>query len=187
MERTHKTQKIEKIENIEKIEMTKEELIVFLDLQPLPNEGGFYRETYRSPDRLNKESLPARYSGARAVNTCIYYLVTADSFSAFHRLASDEIYHYYLGSVADLFLIYPDGSLTTVTIGRDVYAGEQLQVVVPAGVWQALRVREGGDFTLVGCTVSPGFEFDDYEHGNWESLLRQFPDHHAEIMKLTRK
>ena len=167
--------------------MTSEELIVFLDLQPLPKEGGYYRETYRSADRCSLSSLPDRFPGGKSVSTCIYYLLTADDFSAFHRLPSDELYHFYLGDPVELMLLHPDGTVTTTILGQEIAQGELLQVLVPAGVWQALSLQSGGQYALMGCTVAPGFDFSDYEHGDWEQLLRQYPAQHAVIMRLTRK
>src|SRR5262245_33586587 len=141
--------------------LTAEDLIRLLNLQPLPREGGFYRETYRAAQRVPDADAE------RSAGTAIYYLLTADTCSALHRLPSDEGYHFYLGSPVSLLLLSPGGS-RVVTLGPDLLAGQQLQCVVPAGVWQGSFVGQGGvragggDFALLGTTVSPGFEFRDY-------------------------
>jgi predicted cupin superfamily sugar epimerase len=166
--------------------MTIEEVIALFGLEPHPCEGGYYRETYRCDEELDGMSLPARYGEKRDVSTCIYYLITEGNFSAFHRLASDEIFHFYLGDPVVMVQLLPDGDVHEIMLGQDVLAGEQLQVVVPRGVWQASYLKEGGSWALLGCTVAPGFDMHDYEHGDWEALLRQYPAHHAHIMKLTR-
>jgi hypothetical protein len=167
--------------------MTPEELKVFFDLKPLPLEGGYFREFFRSPEILMQSALPERYKSDKSTMTSIFYLLEPGIFSAFHRLQSDEIYHFYLGDPVDLVLLNIDGSLTNVTLGSDIYAGHQLQYAVPKGVWQGSTLMPGGQFALMGCTVAPGFDPDDYEHGHWETLLRQYPAHHALIMKLTNK
>ncbi|MBS1956531.1 MAG: cupin domain-containing protein [Cyanobacteria bacterium SZAS-4] len=167
--------------------MTPEELKEFLDLRPLPKEGGFFKEVFRSSQIYPQNALPARYVSQKSAITSIFYMLEATTFSAFHRLKSDEIYHFYLGDPVDLVLLDPDGSMLKVTLGQDILAGHHLQYAVPGGVWQASRLLPGGSLALMGCTVAPGFDFDDYEHGEWESLVRQFPSHHATIMNLTRR
>jgi hypothetical protein len=167
--------------------MTPEELKVFFDLKPLPLEGGYFSEFFRSPETLTQSALPERYKSSKSTMTSIFYLLEPGTFSAFHRLQSDEIYHFYLGDPVDLVLLNMDGSLTNVTLGSDIYAGHQLQYAVPKGVWQGSALMPGGQYALMGCTVAPGFDPDDYEHGHWETLLRQYPAHHALIMKLTKK
>lgn len=167
--------------------MTPAELKEFLDLKPLPKEGGFFKEMFRSSEIFTQSALPARYVTDKAAMTSIYYMLELSTFSAFHRLKSDEIYHFYLGDPVGLVLLNADGSLTNVTLGSDILAGHHLQYAVPRDVWQASSLVPGGNFALMGCTVSPGFDFDDYEHGNWEALLRQYPLHHATIMNHTRR
>lgn len=157
-----------------------------LNLKPLPVEGGYFSETYRSADIIRKDALPDKFPADRNTGTCIYYLLNQDTFSEFHTLAADEIYHFYCGDPVTLVQIFPDGNLTLTTLGSDLEAGQVPQVVVPSGVWQASYVKEGGSFALMGCTVFPGFDFADYQKGNWEVLLKKFPRHHATIMKLTR-
>jgi len=154
-----------------------EALCALLGLIPHPIEGGYFVETYRSADRL-----PA----GRAVSTAIYYLLTADTFSAIHRLASDEVFHFYLGDPVEMLQLWPDGSHRVVLIGTDLSAGERPQVVVPRGVWQDARLRSGARFALLGTTVAPGFDYADYETASRPTLLRTHPSAAELITSLTR-
>jgi uncharacterized protein len=165
--------------------MTAEELITLLDLKPLPEEGGLYRETYRSDEVIPARSLPARYGNAKCFCTAIYYLLTPDNFSAIHRVPSEEIFHFYLGDPVTMLQLSPDGSADTVTLGQDIVAGQQLQVIVPRGVWQGAFLNAGGKFALLGTTVAPGFDFSDYKSAARKPLLEKYPDHAALIAKLT--
>src|SRR5580658_6703783 len=133
-----------------------------LGLEPHP-EGGYYRQTYRAD--LVLEGLPRQFSGARAASTAIYFLLEGENFSAFHRLRSDEMWHFYLGETVVVHLIENDGRYSEVLLGNDPEAGEVLQAAVKAGCWFGSRVRDGVGFVLVGCTVAPGFEFEDFEMG----------------------
>lgn len=166
--------------------MTADELKAMLDLKPLPGEGGFFKEIFRAPEMLAKSSLPQRYEDERATMTSIFYMLDTSTFSAFHRLKSDEIYHFYLGDPVVLSLIDQSGKLTEVTLGKDIASGHQLHYVVPKLVWQGSRLAPGGDFALMGCTVAPGFEFADYEHGDRRVLLGDHPLHEEIIVALTR-
>jgi len=156
--------------------MTAQELIKLLGLKPLDQEGGYYIETYRSSENKDGKSLA----------TAIFYLLTPDTFSALHRLPSDEIYHFYLGNSVEMLQLFPDGSGKVIVLGQDVEKGEQLQVVVPRGVWQGSRLKEGGKFALMGTTMSPGFDFTDYETGKQNVLVEKYPDHKDLIIKLTK-
>jgi predicted cupin superfamily sugar epimerase len=156
--------------------MTAETIIELLDLKPLPGEGGFYRETWKSPEIVNSGSLPANYKEKRSFSTCIYYLLTPDSFSALHALPTEEIWHFYLGDPIEQLQLFPDGTGKVVEIGNDFLACQIPQVIVPKGVWQGSRLKNGGKFALVGTTMSPGFEFEDYLPGNKEELLQKYPD-----------
>jgi uncharacterized protein len=162
-----------------------DDLIRHMNLTPHPKEGGFFRETYRSVDSYQDAVLPQRYGGERSAGTAIYYLLTPGTFSAMHRLKTDEIFHFYLGSPLRMLQLLPDGGGCTITLGPDVIAGQQLQVVVPRGVWQGSFLEPGGDFALVGCTVAPGFDYADYEHGDRAALVQQYPDHADLIRRLT--
>jgi predicted cupin superfamily sugar epimerase len=162
-----------------------DELIRFLQLQPHPKEGGYFRETYRAAEVWPAASLPSRYGGDRRASTAIYYLLTPTTFSALHRLATDEVFHFYLGSPVRMLQLWPNGSSRTVTLGADVFAGHEVQVVVPRGVWQGSLLQEGGDFALLGCTVAPGFEYADYETGRRDALRAQYPAVAELIARLT--
>jgi predicted cupin superfamily sugar epimerase len=162
---------------------TAERLIAYLQLQPHPKEGGFFRETYRSADRLTVP--PGRYTSDRCAGTAIYYLLTPNTFSAMHLLQSDEIFHFYLGSPVRMLQLHPDGRGEEIVLGSDVLAGQRPQVVVPRGVWQGSFLEPGGEFALLGCTVAPGFEYVDYAHGNREELIRSYPDFERQIQRLT--
>jgi predicted cupin superfamily sugar epimerase len=149
-----------------------------LSLAPHP-EGGFFRETFRAPLVIEAPQ------GLRAVSTAIYFLLPAGTFSAFHRVRSDEIWHHYDGDPLDLHTL-DEGDAHGVTIlGRDLARGEQPQHVVPAGVWQA-AAPSGHRFTLCGCTVAPGFDFADFEMPARADLLRRFPMRRALVERLTR-
>jgi predicted cupin superfamily sugar epimerase len=168
---------------------TAQEVIAALGLQPHPIEGGFFRETFRSPGMIPSQSLPSGYRDGRgrSISTAIYYLLTMNTFSEMHRLPTEEVFHFYLGSPVRMLQIFPDGTARQFVIGPDVLAGQQPQLVVPAGVWQGSRVEPGEhDFALLGATVSPGFDYADYEQGKRSNLIAQFPDHAERIRELTR-
>lgn len=166
--------------------MTAEDIRALFGLQPLPREGGYYAETYRSDESVPQEALPSRYSGPKPFGTAMYYLLTPDSFSALHRLPTDEGYHFYLGDPVELLQLRPDGSGSVVTLGTDLSAGMRPQVVVPKFVWQGSRLCPGGRFALLGTTMAPGFDFEDYESAPRDQLLRGFPDFADWIRALTR-
>src|ERR1700692_757812 len=151
---------------------TADELIRHLGLTPHPKEGGFFCETSRAAESAS--SLPARYQGPRSASTAIYYLLTPTTYSAIHRLQTDEIFHFYLGDPIRMVQLDPDGTGRTIVLGPDVLHGQQLQVVVPRGVWQGSFLEPGGAVALLGCTVAPGFEFADYESGDRQALTAQY-------------
>lgn len=163
-----------------------EAIIRHYKMVPLADEGGFYVETYRANETIAQEALPERYSDARAHGTSILYLLTPDSFSAMHRLKSDETFHFYLGDPVEMGRLYPDGTSDIITMGHDIAAGQMVQVTVPRGVWQGSILIPGGRFALLGCTVAPGFEFADYENGEREALIGRYPDQAKMIERLTR-
>lgn len=165
---------------------TAQDLITALNLQPLPREGGYYRETYRAPLRLPADDLRGQYGQDKAAATAIYYLLTPDSFSALHRLPADEIFHFYLGDPVRMLQLWLDGSGRTVVLGSDVLAGQSVQVVVPAGVWQGSFLEPGGAFALLGTTMAPGFDFADYEAGDRDTLTARYPAYADLIRQLTR-
>ena len=161
-----------------------EQLISSLDLQPHP-EGGYFRETYRSLGEIEESSLDPEYKGKRNYSTCIYFLLTSDNFSAFHKIKQDEIWHFYDGTPIKIHMISPSGEYSYQLVGRDLAKGEVPQFVVPGGYWFASEVVESNSFSLVGCTVSPGFSFEDFELNTSTELTALFPDHASIIDRLT--
>ncbi len=157
-----------------------QEIIRTLQLVPHPLEGGYFRETYRSVAQID------RHGESRSLGTAIYYLLTPQTFSAIHRLPTDEIFHFYLGDPVQMLQLWPDGSTCVVTLGSGVLIGHQPQVVVPGGVWQGSQLVEGGRFALLGTTMAPGFDEEDYEPGQRDDLLRQYPGEAELIRRLTR-
>ena len=162
------------------------EIQELLNLHPLPLEGGYFAETYRSKFTLNQGSLPPGYSGERTLSTAIYYMLTPDTFSAMHRLKGDEIYHFYLGDPAEMLILKPDGTGETLLMGQDIVSGMCLQHVVPAGVWQGSRLVPGGKFALLGTTMAPGFHPADFELGAREELSARYRAYAKLIAVLTR-
>jgi predicted cupin superfamily sugar epimerase len=156
-----------------------------LQLRPHP-EGGFFRESYRSAETISREHLPARFAGDRAFSTAIFFLLEGDDFSALHRIKQDEVWHFYDGGPLTVVSIAPDGMLCSVNLGRDAAAGEVLQAVVPAGYVFGARPSDPRTFSLVGCTVAPGFDFADFEIPSRQELIGRFPQHAAVIEELTR-
>jgi predicted cupin superfamily sugar epimerase len=156
-----------------------------LRLEPHP-EGGYFRQTYRSEVVIKREALPAGFSGARAVSTAIYFLLEGKNFSEFHRLRSDEVWHFYAGEALVVHVIHPDGRYSRILLGRDFEAGQVFQAVVPAGCWFASHVEGWKGWVLVGCTVAPGFEFEDFELARREELSAKYPQHREMISRLTR-
>ena len=156
-----------------------------LQLTPHP-EGGYYRQTYRSAMTIPQEGLATEFGGARASSTAIYFLVEGENFSAFHRLRSDELWHFYAGSSLLVHVIDPDGEYSKIFLGSNAEAGEMFQAVVPAGYWFASHVADWKSWALVGCTVAPGFDFADFELAKREKLRSSYPQHQNLIEKLTR-
>lgn len=165
--------------------LTAGDYIRALDLRPHP-EGGWYRETYRSAEAIPGEALPGRFCGDRPFATAIYFLLTSDTFSALHRIRSDELWHFYAGGSLTVHVIEPSGECRALRLGPAVERGGAFQAVVPAGCWFGATVDEPGGFALVGCTVAPGFDFSDFEMGDRAELLLRFPAQRALIERLTR-
>ena len=168
--------------------ITAEEIIELLDLEPLTGEGGIYRQSYRSKDILLPSSLPARYHSGKPAGTAIYFLLTnhPDSFSALHRLPTDEIYHFYLGDPVALTLLLPDGGSREVILGPEILSRQHVQYVVPAEVWQGSRLVSGGEFALMGTTMAPGYTDEDFDLASRETLIAAYPDQAALVRSLTR-
>lgn len=164
---------------------TAEEWIDALELQPHP-EGGFYREVYRSDEQIAADALPDRFESPRVHSTSIYYLLRAGEVSALHRIEQDEIWHFHDGDGGVVHSIDAAGHRTSTSIGRDLGSGQSPQVLVRAGDWFGAEVTPGGRFVLVGCTVAPGFEFEDLEMADRSELSRRFPEHAELIERLTR-
>lgn len=157
--------------------MTAQDVINLLQLEPLPLEGGFFRQTYQSSERVPPEALPARYQQPLALGTAIYAVLTPNDFSAMHRLDTDEIFHFYYGDPLEMLLLHPDGSAEVFLLGNDLPAGQQPQKVVNRQVWQGTRLAPGGQygFALIGTTMAPGFEWAGFELGEYEMLVERYP------------
>ncbi len=167
--------------------MTAEDLKKLLGLQPHPREGGWYVRTYEAAELIAAEAFSdARYAGARLTGTAIYYLLEPETFSEMHRLQSDEVFHFYAGDAVEMLQLRKGGTGATIVIGNDLLRGQRPQAVVERGVWQGSRLVKGGRWALLGCTVSPGFEFEDYESGDRAQLCAGWPDFAEEIRALTR-
>jgi predicted cupin superfamily sugar epimerase len=155
-----------------------------LGLQKHP-EGGYFKETYRSNEIILKQALPARFNGDRVFSTCIYFLLNKKEFAAFHVIQQDEVWHFYEGSSLTIHIIDPKGDYSTVKLGRDIENGESLQAVVRAGCWFAAAVDNKEAFSLVGCTVAPGFDFADFKIADRKKLVDLYPEHKDIIEKYT--
>jgi predicted cupin superfamily sugar epimerase len=160
--------------------MTAGEIKSLLNLSSHPVEGGCFRRTYTSPGTVE---LPR---GIRHHGTAIYYLLEAGVFSEMHVLDSDEIFHFYLGDPVEMLQLYPDGTSAVFTLGQDLAAGQLVQLVVPAGVWQGTRLIGDGKVALLGCTVTPGFDFADYRNASYAELEEKWPAEAERIKVLTR-
>ena len=148
-------------------------------------EGGYFKETYRSTGTIAMDSLPDKYNGERNYSTCIYFLLTSDTFSAFHKIKQDEMWHFYDGSPIMIHMIYPDGEYASIKLGLNLANGEVPQAVVPGGTYFGSEMISKSDFALVGCTVAPGFDFADFEMPPRSVLLEKFPEHKKVIEKIT--
>lgn len=155
-----------------------------LNLQHHP-EGGYFSEVYRSEETLEIKSLPPRYDGDRSFSTSIYFLLEGEQTSKFHRIKSDEQWHFYNGSSVKIFILSEQGELNITTLGRNNLNGEEFQTTIKRGNWFAAELIDKNSFALVGCVVSPGFEFSDFELGKREELVTKFPEHNDIIRRLT--
>ena len=164
--------------------MTGKKIIDLLDLKPLPKEGGYYRETYHSQELISKQSLPLRYTNSKVFCTSIYYLLTPDTFSALHKLPTDEIFHFYLGDSVIVLQLHPDMTSNVITLGQELDKGQQVQVIVPQDTWQGTFLQNGGKYALLGTTMSPGFDFSDYTEGLKDDLINHYPDQVELISRL---
>ncbi|SFC31822.1 hypothetical protein SAMN04487907_103313 [Zunongwangia mangrovi] len=165
---------------------TAEKIIDRLNLQAHP-EGGFFKEVYRSEDLIEADALPEAFKTERNYSTSIYFLLTSENFSAFHKINQEEVWHFYDGSPLLLYTISPSGELSEIKIGRDLENGEVPQYVVPRNYWFAAKVIQPDHFSFVGCTVAPGFDFEDFTLANRDSLTQKFPQHKELISDFTRE
>jgi len=161
------------------------QLITHLNLLPHP-EGGYFAETYRSKEVIEQRNLPNRFKGDRNFSTAIYFLLPAGEFSAFHRIESDEVWHFYEGSPLLVYVINLQGEMHVIHLGCHIEKGEVFQAVVPAGSWFASKPATTDGYSLVGCTVAPGFDFAGFEMAERESLIHSYPEHALIIKELTR-
>ncbi|OGQ22149.1 MAG: hypothetical protein A3I05_09635 [Deltaproteobacteria bacterium RIFCSPLOWO2_02_FULL_44_10] len=166
--------------------MTPEQIIRILKLEPLPEEGGFYREIYRSTGSIPEKILGGLHQGERNYGTHIFYLITPEEFSALHRLPQDELFHFYLGDPVEMFQIDPDGNANSVIFGNDLTKNQTLFHRVKPNTWQGTRLLPGGKGALLGCTVIPGFDFRDFELQTRAQLVQSYPQHKENIMRFTR-
>jgi predicted cupin superfamily sugar epimerase len=160
--------------------MNADEIKALLQLDPHPVEGGHFRRTFTS---AGMTELPR---GMRAQSTAIYYLLESGTFSELHVLDSDELFHFYLGDPVEMLQLYPDGRSAVFTLGPDLMDGQHVQLLVPAGVWQGTRLLGEGTVALLGCTVTPGFDFADYRNGKYADLAAKWPSQAERIRALTR-
>ena len=156
-----------------------------LNLSPHP-EGGYFRVTYQSSLTIVQDALPSVFHGDRSASTAIYFLLAEKDFSAFHRIASDELWHFYAGSGLIVYMIDPEGNYSELHLGNGFEVAEVFQGVVKAGCWFASRLKNPAGFALVGCTVAPGFDFADFEMANRMELIAAYPEHQRLIEELTR-
>jgi predicted cupin superfamily sugar epimerase len=154
-----------------------------LGLSELLGEGGYYKETYRSDKVI---TLQFEKNGERSISTLIYYLLDGNQFSALHKLRSDEIWHFYVGSSLTLYVIDKKGDLEHIKLGNNLEDGESFHVVVRAHCWFGAKVNNRSSYSLLGCVVSPGFDYKDYELGERKKLVEAYPQHRSIIEELTR-
>jgi len=155
-----------------------------LGLLPHP-EGGFYKETYRASERIPSSSLPARFGSDRNLSTAIYFLLRSEDISVFHRIKSDELWHFYYGSTLLIYVLH-EHDLKIHRLGANLDKGDSLQVVIPANCWFGAQVETPDSFALCGCTVAPGFDFRDFDMAERNTLLKEYPGYEKEILRLTR-
>lgn len=160
--------------------VTADEIKKLLNLDPHPVEGGHFRRTYTSAANVE---FPR---GLRPQGTAIYYLLELGTFSELHMLESDEMFHFYLGDPVEMLQLYADGRSAVFCLGQDLKAGQHVQVLVPAGVWQGMRLIGDGQMALVGCTVVPGFNYADYHNASCNELAKKWPEQAERIRALTR-
>ena len=162
-----------------------DQLIRKFNLQQHP-EGGWYRQTYKSSESISAAALPHRFNSDRFFSTAIYFLLEQGNFSAFHRIKSDECWHFYTGDPLHVYIIDQAGDVKVIVLGNDFENGQCFQYVVPATCWFASRPAPNSKYSLVGCTVAPSFEFDDFELADAKELSLLYPKHEKIIKELCR-
>jgi predicted cupin superfamily sugar epimerase len=160
-------------------------LIERFGLEPLSIEGGFFRRVYTSSETISASALPDRYAADKPFCSCIYYLLTPDTCSLMHLLKTDDLYHFYLGDPVTVLLLLPDGSHQVRTLGKDLEAGHELHLVAPRGAWTGLVLQPGGEFGLLGTSLSPGFDATDMTLGDRQILMASYPEVAALVERLT--
>lgn len=166
--------------------ITPNQLVQKYTMLPHP-EGGFYKETYRCTQTIPQQILSRKFSGERNISTAIYFLLEQGNFSAFHKIKSDECWHFYAGSAMNVYVIHINGHLETIKLGNDITQAQTFQHVVPSGCWFASEPATGSAFSFVGCTVAPGFDFDDFELAKAAELIKVYPQHKNIINRLCRQ
>ena len=167
------------------ISLSAADYVAQLQLQPHP-DGGYYSRTYESDEQIAAAALPARFDADRFISTAIYFLLEGTDYSAFHRIKSDELWHFYVGGGLHIYVIHPDGKGEILLLGNDLTNGYRFQQLVKAGCWFASKPANENSFSLVGCTVAPSFDFADFEMAKQEELLKLFPQYQEWIQQLCR-
>ena len=162
-------------------------IIEGLKLEPLPIEGGYFRQTYICEEILKPEQLPTRYKQKHSFGTVIYYMLEKNRFpfSMLHKLKTDEIYHFYLGDPVIIFLLFPGLPCQHITMGSDILLGQKVQVLVPKDTWQSVILKLGSNFALMGTSMAPGYKNEDITFALREELLLQYPSEREIIIKTT--
>ncbi|HTB52555.1 MAG TPA: cupin domain-containing protein [Ferruginibacter sp.] len=150
-------------------------------------EGGYYKETYRCIETIPQQVLSRKFSGERNISTAIYFLLEQGSFSGFHKIKSDECWHFYAGGAMNIYVIHINGHLEMIRLGNDISQAQTFQHVVPAGCWFASEPAQNVSFSFVGCTVAPGFDFADFELAKADELIKVYPTHKDIIKRLCRQ
>ncbi len=166
--------------------MTAKDLIDQFQMLPHP-EGGWYKENYRSAEQISANDLPERFSESRPISTAIYFLMEQGNFSAFHKIKSDECWHFYAGQTLLIYIIDNNGTLEIVKLGNNIDNEACFQFVVPANCWFASRPANESLFSFVGCTVAPGFDFNDFKLAKATELIELYPNHTDIIKSLCRQ
>lgn len=161
-----------------------QQLIHQLELTRHP-EGGYFKETHRSQGIIPQQVLPHQFNADRNYYTSIYFLLTSDDFSAFHKINQEETWYFHEGSTIKIHQIAPDGTYSFVVLGNDILKGEQFQHTVPSEYWFAATVEQKNNYTLVGCAVAPGFDFNDFTLAKRNEMIDLFPQHKTIIETLT--